>query len=72
MTKKGYEEMVGRAITDAEFRGKLLKDPKGTIATEGYEVSADIMAKLEAIDENAANAAVSDLQAKFGDQKAAY
>lgn len=72
MANKGYDEMIGRAITDPEFRGKLIKDPKGTIAAEGYEVADEVVTKLEAIDGSAADAAVQDLQAKLGDQKAAF
>ncbi len=36
MPGKGYDEFVGRAVNDAEFRKRLLKDPVGVIEAEGY------------------------------------
>lgn len=69
--KKGYDELVGRAVTDGDFRKKLMSDPEVTIAEEGYEVSEDVIAKLKAIDPEAAEAAAKDIDDKFGAGKAA-
>jgi hypothetical protein len=72
MATKGYEEMIGRAVTDATFRAQLLSDPKATLAKEGYTVAPEVIAKLEAIDAAAAEAAAKDLEQKFGDLKTGW
>ena len=65
--KKGYNELVGRAIVDQDFRKKLLTDPDKVIKDEGFDIAPEILAKLKAIDPVAAEAAVSKLEENFGD-----
>ena len=44
--KKSERDLIGRAVVDAEFRGRLLKDPDGVVEIEGYEISDDARARL--------------------------
>lgn len=44
---KTEKELIGRAVVDPEFRKRLLADPEGVIASEGYEVSAETLAELK-------------------------
>ena len=32
-----YERVANRAMTDVDFKEKLLKDPKGTLVGEGFD-----------------------------------
>ena len=66
-----YEEMIGRAVTDADFRNRLLRDPDATLAAEGYEVAPEILLKLKNIDPSAAEAAARDIEAGIGVRTAA-
>lgn len=70
--KKGYNELVGQAIIDADFRKKLLSDPEGVIQAEGFEVEQAIVDKLKAIDPVAAEAAVAKLEENFGGDPSGY
>jgi hypothetical protein len=42
------ERLVGRAVTDKDFRDKLLADPEGTVKGSGLSISAEELAKLKA------------------------
>jgi hypothetical protein len=42
------ERLIGRAVTDKDFRDKLLADPEGTVKGSGLSVSAEELAKLKA------------------------
>jgi hypothetical protein len=68
---KGKEELIGRAVVDADFRKRLLADPDGTIAAEGYEIDDELLAQIKSVDAAAAEAATADLDAAFADRKAA-
>lgn len=67
----GKEELIGRAVIDPEFRARLLADPEGTITAEGYDVPADLVAQIKALDPEAANAAAAGLDAAFAERRAA-
>lgn len=43
---KSEADLIGRAVVDADFRGRLLADPDGTIASEGYEVSDETRRRI--------------------------
>lgn len=47
MSKKTEQELIGRAVTDPVFRKKLLADPEGVVASDGYEVSAETLAEIK-------------------------
>jgi hypothetical protein len=58
---KGKDELIGRAVVDADFRKRLLTDPEGVIASEGYEVEPDVIEKIKQLDPDAAEAAAKGL-----------
>lgn len=67
----GKEELIGRAIIDADFRARLLADPAGTIQAEGFEVEPQLVEQLKNIDPAAAEAAARGLDAALAERKAA-
>ncbi len=69
---KGYDEMVRRAITEPNFRKQLLRSPKEVIAKEGYDVGKDVVALIEGLDVEAAEAALANVDQLVGDRKAAW
>jgi len=71
MPKKGYDELVGRAVNNPKFRARLLKDPEGVIADEGFDVPADVIETLKNIDPDTAEAAIKAAEASVGDRRAA-
>jgi hypothetical protein len=48
MSQQAVAEIIGRAITDPEFREKLIDDAAG--ACQGYDLTEEELAALEAID----------------------
>ena len=68
---KGKEELIGRAVVDADFRKRLLADPEGVIAAEGYEIDAELLEQIKNVDPEAAEAAAGAVDGEFGDRKAA-
>lgn len=71
MATKGKEELIGRAVVDADFRKRLLEDPDAVIAAEGYEIDAATLEQIKSVDPDAAEAATGDIDAAFSDRKAA-
>jgi len=49
-TEKEFHELIGRAITDREFRAKVLEDLEKAVQEAGYELTEEQMAALKAID----------------------
>ncbi len=68
---KGREALIGRALIDADFRERLLRDPEATIASEGYAVPAELVEQLKNVDADQAAAAVAEFDSAFTDRKAA-
>jgi hypothetical protein len=54
-------ELIGRAVQDAEFRSRLLADPKGTVTAEGYELDQDQIEALQELDPEAIDKAIEAL-----------
>jgi len=48
MSKEAVERIIGKAVTDSKFREALFASPDKTL--EGYELTAEELAALKAID----------------------
>ena len=64
-------ELIGRAVQDPEFRRRLLTDPRGLVAAEGYQLDDDQLEALSGLDagriDDAIDALIGDLDdAKWG------
>ncbi len=68
---KGKEALFGRAVIDPDFRKRLLNDPEGTIAAEGYTVEQEVVDQLKAMDAEAAEAAAQNVDEAFAERRAA-
>ncbi len=62
---KNAHELMGRFVNDPKFREQLFQDPKGMLAKEGFDAPDELVQDLQAIDPNAADAAIGDLAKKF-------
>lgn len=60
-------ELVGRAIQNADFRRRLLADPKGVAAAEGFELTEAQMDAIRNLDAVAVDEAIN---AMLGDPAA--
>ena len=70
MATKGKDALIGRAVTDPDFRRRLLENPEQTIQQEGYEIPAELVEQLKNLDADAAEAATRDLE-DFATRRAA-
>ena len=64
-------ELIGRAVQDPEFRRRLLTDPRGLVAAEGYHLDDEQLEALSSLDadriDDAIDALIGDLDdAKWG------
>jgi hypothetical protein len=48
MSKQAVQEVIGKAVTDSEFRKALFADPDEALA--GYELTEDEIAALKSVD----------------------
>ncbi len=49
-TEKEFQELLGRALADAEFRARLFDDPRRAAQGAGYDLTAEQLAALKTID----------------------
>lgn len=56
-------ELIGRVLTDSDFRASLLKDPEGTLKAEGIEVDPAIVEAISGMDAEALDHAIADFTA---------
>jgi hypothetical protein len=47
-TEEQMNELMGRMITDDDFRKELMADPKAAVEKAGYDLTSDQLAQLEA------------------------
>ncbi len=71
MSKKSVEELIGRALTDMEFRSKLLSAPEATLAAEGYEVGPEVIEAIKNANPDEVNAMAQGLESQMAQRKAA-
>ncbi len=71
MSGKGYDEFVGRAVNDPEFRKRLLQDPVAVIEAEGYDVPDNVREILANLDPAQVDEAIRTAEDKVGDKRAA-
>ena len=45
---KEMNELMGRMITDDEFRKELMADPKAAVEKAGYDLTSEQLAQLQA------------------------
>ncbi|MCB9763068.1 MAG: Franean1_4349 family RiPP [Alphaproteobacteria bacterium] len=67
----GKTELLGRAMTDPDFRQRLFNDPEGTIAADGYVIDDETLTQLKALDPQAAEQAAAALGDEFKNREAA-
>ncbi|MBN1483984.1 MAG: Franean1_4349 family RiPP [Chloroflexia bacterium] len=59
MSREAVEQIIGRAVTDAEFRQKLIGD--AAVACQGYDLTAGELKALEEISAESMEAFASSL-----------
>jgi hypothetical protein len=63
MSLEAVQQVIGRAITDAEFRQQLIDDARS--ACQGYELTDDELNALEALDAESMKAFAGTLDARI-------
>ncbi|MDC3961297.1 Franean1_4349 family RiPP [Polyangium jinanense] len=71
MSKKSVEELIGRALTDVEFRKKLLAAPEATLTAEGYEAVPEVIEAIKNANPDEVNAMAQGLESQMANRKAA-
>jgi hypothetical protein len=49
-TEKELGDLIGRAVSDLDFRAKLIEDPEKAIQEAGYDITEEQLAGLKAAD----------------------
>lgn len=62
-------ELVGRAIQDTEFRRRLLAEPEGVVAAEGYDLTEAQMEAIRNLDADAVDEAIDAMLGDLADSK---
>lgn len=70
MAKKSVEDLVGHAMSDKEFRTRLLASPEETLKAEGYEVGPEVIEAIKAA--NADDFKAVGSEGELGARKAAF
>ena len=63
-------EVVGRALSDAEFRAKLFDDPKAALAEVGVEATPEVVEGLGKLDRKVVESFIDNLGDAVGDNAA--
>lgn len=63
MAKKDLEILIGRAVMDKEFRGRLFADPEKAIREENLDLTAEEIAALKTVDPEEAKGALQGMDA---------
>ncbi|MDI1483923.1 Franean1_4349 family RiPP [Polyangium sp. y55x31] len=71
MSKKSVEELIGRALTDAKFREKLLASPESTLVEEGYEVGPEVIEAIKSTSPAEVQAVAKEFESQIAQRKAA-
>jgi hypothetical protein len=62
-----FERLIGRAVTDKQFRDGLLADPEGTVRGTGFSLSADEMKQLkDSVEQIKADMTADEIDQSFG------
>lgn len=62
-----FERLIGRAVTDKQFRDELLADPEGAARGAGFSLSADEMRQLkDSVDQIKADMTADEIDQRFG------
>lgn len=62
-------ELVGRAIQDTEFRRRLLAEPEGVVAAEGYDLTEAQMEAIRNLDADTVEEAIDAMLGDLADSK---
>jgi acyl-CoA hydrolase len=63
MSMEAVQQIIGRAVTDPEFRQQLIDDARS--ACQGYELTDDELNALEALDQESMRAFAGTLDARL-------
>lgn len=63
-------EVIGKAVADADFRSRLLSDPRATLAAEGVTTDDATISKIGALDPATVEKMLADAGGALGDAAA--
>jgi hypothetical protein len=70
-TKKSVEELIGRALTDAAFRDRLLSAPEETLDAEGYDLGPEVVEAIKAANPEDIKAMAQGIENQIAQRRAA-
>jgi hypothetical protein len=65
-TEKELGELIGRAVTDLDFRAQLMEDPEKAIKDAGYDITEEQLAGLKAVDLSSVSGILDERLSKSG------
>jgi hypothetical protein len=61
-----FNELIGRAVTDLDFRAQLMEDPEKAIKDAGYDITEEQLAGLKAADLDSLSDSLGERLSKSG------
>jgi hypothetical protein len=71
MSKKGVEQLIGKALADQKFLEDFLKDPEGKIKESGFDVSPEELARIKQVNAFKAKKFAESFAEEFGTRRQA-
>jgi len=71
MSKKGVEQLIGKALADPKFLEDFLKDPESKIKEAGLDVSLEELTQIKLVDASKAKRFAESFAEEFGARRQA-
>ena len=66
-----FQEVIGKAVTDKDFRKELFEDVRGTLKKHSFSLEDNEIERLESLDVKQAESALEELEERMSKSESA-